>query len=166
MDMSTAFAGHGHFPEALEHAERAREKFRAAVTHRVRHRPQQHRLGPDRPGPAEEAVGCCEDALAAFRELGDRYGEAAALDSLGYAHQHLGDYARGAARCQQALAVFRELGDRYNQASVLIHVGENLSASQDLAGARVAWRAALAILEELNHPDADKVRDRLRPVRP
>ena len=167
IDMSTAFAGHGHFPEALEHAERAREKFRAA-RNRTGYATALNNIGWDliHLGRHEEAVGCCEDALAAFRELGDRYGEAAALDSLGYAHQHLGDYARGAARCQQALAVFRELGDRYNQASVLIHVGENLSASQDLAGARVAWRAALAILEELNHPDADKVRDRLRPGRP
>jgi hypothetical protein len=51
---------------------------------------------------------------------------------------------------------------------VLVHVGENLSASQDRAdqdqvGARAAWREALAILEELNHPDADQVRDKLRP---
>ena len=49
---------------------------------------------------------------------GRRYGEAAALDSLGYAHQHLGDYASGAARCREALTVFHALGDPYNQASV------------------------------------------------
>ena len=63
-----------------------------------------------------------------------------------------------------------ELGDRYNQASVLVHIGDNLGAnkdgaSQDPSGAGAAWREALAILEELNHPDADQVRDKLRPGR-
>ena len=61
--------------------------------------------------------------------------------------------------------MFRELGDRYNQASVLIHIGDNLDAHQDPSGAGAAWREALAILEELNHPDADQVRDKLRPGR-
>jgi hypothetical protein len=28
-----------------------------------------------------------------------------------------------------------------------------------------AWREALAILADLNHPDADQVRDKLRPGR-
>ena len=61
--------------------------------------------------------------------------------------------------------MFRELGDRYNQASVLIHIGDNLDANQDPAGAGAAWREALAILADLTHPDANQVRDKLRPGR-
>ncbi|WP_406079226.1 tetratricopeptide repeat protein [Micromonospora sp. NBC_00858] len=34
----------------------------------------------------------CEQALELLQQLGDRAGEAATWDSLGFAHHHLGQY--------------------------------------------------------------------------
>jgi hypothetical protein len=91
------------------------------------------------------------------QDIGDRYGEAASWDSLGYAHHRNGDRPRAIACYRQALELHRTVGDRYDEAYVLVHIGE---ADPDLAVQ--SWRAALAILVEIDHPDAESVRAKLR----
>jgi hypothetical protein len=61
-------------------------------------------------------------ALAIHREIGDRLGQAATLDSLGYAHR-LGDQAKAIAALPSARDLFRESGNRYQEAATAIDVG-------------------------------------------
>jgi hypothetical protein len=42
-------------------------------------------------GEYAQALAYCRQALEVVRKLDDRHSEAATLDSLGYAHHHLGD---------------------------------------------------------------------------
>ncbi|HEY2690672.1 MAG TPA: tetratricopeptide repeat protein, partial [Streptosporangiaceae bacterium] len=103
----------------------------------------------------------CEQGLAAIREVGDRNGEAAALDSLGYIHGGLGDPGRAADCYQRAIGIYRELADRFNEADTLVNLGDLWSRAGDSEAARRSWADALAIFDEIGHPDGDEVRARL-----
>src|ERR1035438_657917 len=63
---------------------------------------------------------------------------------------------------QRALGLFQEFGDRYAQATVLTHLGDAQHAAGQTQAARRAWDEAVAILDALHHPDAGKVRAKLR----
>ena len=88
----------------------------------------------------------------------DRSGTAATLDSLGYAHHHLGDHARALRRYHEALEIYRTTGDRFNEATIWQHIAVTLKAGGDAAGARAALGAALSILDGLGHPASADVR--------
>jgi tetratricopeptide (TPR) repeat protein len=96
-----------------------------------------------------------------FQELGDRDGEAATWDSLGYAHHHLAQHTEAADCYHHALTLYRDLGDRYNEADTQTHLGDTHHAAGQPDQARTAWAAALDILADLNHPGADTVRAKL-----
>jgi tetratricopeptide (TPR) repeat protein len=112
-------------------------------------------------GDYHQASVICRKALSLHAELGLRQGEAHAWDSLGYAEQHLGNLAEATACYQRALSIFREFGDQYSQAVVLTHLGDARHDCGDLHLAREAWQQALDILDELDHPEADKLREKL-----
>jgi tetratricopeptide (TPR) repeat protein len=94
-------------------------------------------------------------------ELGDRAGQSATWDSIGYASHQLCRYPQAVAGYRRSLELLRELGDRGNEADVLIHIGDTYQAMGDLPAARTAWRAALDILMELGHPDVKAAQARL-----
>jgi tetratricopeptide (TPR) repeat protein len=83
------------------------------------------------------------------------------LDSLGYAHHHLGRHTQATTCYQRALALFRDLGDRHLEAAVLTRLGDTHHASGDPAAARTAWTHALDILTDLDHLSALDVRTKL-----
>ncbi len=87
---------------------------------------------------------------------------ASALDSLGYAHQQLGNHAAATACYQRALDLHREIGSRWGLAETLGHLGDARRAAGNPAEARTAWEESLAILDELHHPDAGQIRAKLR----
>jgi tetratricopeptide (TPR) repeat protein len=95
------------------------------------------------------------------QELGDYNGQATTWDSLGYAHHHLGEYARAVACYEHAVALYRDLGDRYYEADTLIHLGDSQHALGDVAAAQASWQDSVAILDELQHAAADTVRAKL-----
>ena len=97
-----------------------------------------------------------------FRDLGSQDGVASAMDSLGYAHQHLGNYAEATACYQQAIDLHHQIGGRWGVAETLGHLGDSHSAAGNPAQARAAWEEALAILDDLHHPDADQIRAKLK----
>jgi tetratricopeptide (TPR) repeat protein len=66
-------------------------------------------------------------------KLDDRLGEAAAWDSLGYVHRHLGGYREAIACYRRASDLTDQLGARFNQADALIHLGEAYRASSAAA---------------------------------
>jgi len=113
-------------------------------------------------GRYQQAIACCEEALAANQALGERSGESDTWDSLGYIHHQLGDYQQ-AVRCyERSLSLCRELTDRYNEAGTLDHIGDAHCGMGDLDAARRAWRQAARIFDDLDHPDSDRVRAKLR----
>jgi hypothetical protein len=96
------------------------------------------------------------------RELGDRHGEAATQDSVGYVRHLLGDRHASTDAYRLARQLYQELGDRFMVAETHRHLGDALAADGDLAGACEEWRCAVFLLDELRHPRADKLREKLR----
>lgn len=90
------------------------------------------------------------------------HGQAATWDSLGYAHQHVGDHGEAASCYRQAIDIYRTLGDRKSEADTLTRLGDNQTEVDDPDAAREAWQRALAILDDLGHPEAEGVCAKLR----
>jgi tetratricopeptide (TPR) repeat protein len=154
----------GHFDDLLNHAEQGLELFRAAgnrgwIGAALNAVGQGHtRLGDHR-----QALEYCQQALTLLQALGDRHGEATTWDTLGNVYRGLADYEQAVACYRHAVDLYRDLGDRYFEADSLSGLGDTRHAAGDPEAARTAWQQALDILEQLDHPDADKVRARLRP---
>jgi tetratricopeptide (TPR) repeat protein/transcriptional regulator with XRE-family HTH domain len=113
-------------------------------------------------GDYKRARVFCREALDLHRQLDYRPAEAHAWASLGYAEHRLGNHTQAADCCARALGIFRDLGDSYEQAGVLTLLGEVRHTAEDPQQARNSWQQALDILEDLHHPDAAKVRAKLR----
>ena len=104
------------------------------------------------------------------RDLEDRWGEAASLDSIGYAYHQLGRHREAVRYFEQAIAINRELGHLYSEALDYDHLGDALDAADDAALARDAWQRALEILGQLGdvysigkgYPDPELIRTKLR----
>lgn len=107
----------------------------------------------------------CRKALALLEALGDRSGIALTRDSLGYAHHQLGQHSEAIAEYQLAVELYRELGDYYQEAITLAHLGDAQFAWGDSAAAQDSWQRAVRIYDEQRHPDAEKVRAKLRRLR-
>ena len=112
-------------------------------------------------GEYQQALACFLETIAMHREVGDRYGEADALNNLGDTYYHLGNHAQAIGYHRQALDLTRQVGDRYNEADTLTHLGETYLAAGESDAARDAYRQALVILEDLRRPEAQQVRARL-----
>jgi len=108
-----------------------------------------------RPSPAASRPSPCS------RPTATAPGKAAAWDSLGYAHHHLGHHSLAVGCYEHALDLWRGLGDRYNESIALTHIGITHHTTGEPATARSAWQRALTILDDLNHPDAEQLRAKL-----
>jgi tetratricopeptide (TPR) repeat protein len=113
-------------------------------------------------GDAAAGLTYCLQALALDRELGDQQGEAATLDSVGYAYHQMGRQAEAIGYFRRSARLYGELGNRFKQAEPLAHLGDALHAHGSPHDARNAWLDALALLDDLGHPDARLIRARLR----
>jgi predicted ATPase/class 3 adenylate cyclase len=96
-----------------------------------------------------KAIDLQTQALAVWRELGDKRGIAEALDNLGETTCHLGDRARGRVLVRESLALFRELSDKRGTASALNNLAEIVSADGDLAGARALFEESVPLFEAI-----------------
>jgi DNA-binding SARP family transcriptional activator/Tfp pilus assembly protein PilF len=151
------------YSDALTHYEQSLRQFQVAG-HQVGQAEELNNLGWCHAilGDYRQARAFCQQALTLSSEIGHRDIEASAWDSLGYAEHHLGNLREATTCYQRALSLFRERGDRFYQALTLTHIGDVGHASGEIRRARDAWREALDIFEDLHHPDADKVRAKLR----
>ena len=113
-------------------------------------------------GDYPRALAHCRPGLDACRDLGDRNGEAATWDSLGYVEHHLGNYEQATTCYEHALKLSRDLGNLLTQAVILDHFGDAREAAGDTRGAGESWRQSLAILDDLHHPDAMRLRRKVR----
>jgi tetratricopeptide (TPR) repeat protein/transcriptional regulator with XRE-family HTH domain len=154
----------GHYADALRHAEQALRLYQvigdaAGQTVALNNVGWYHGLLGDH----QQARAFSRQALTlnAEMEIGHRWVEGGAWDSLGNAEHHLGNLAEADACYQRALTLYREAGERFFEAETLTHLGDTRHAAGELAQARHAWRQALAILEDIQHPDAAQVRAKL-----
>jgi DNA-binding SARP family transcriptional activator len=113
-------------------------------------------------GHMQQGVEHCAQAVDLYGELGDHGGLADAWHSLGTVHKQAGEHADAIACFQQSLMLSAELGDRWGQAYCLIYVGDTHDDAGDLPAARETWQQALEMLGTTTHPDAERIRARLR----
>ncbi len=107
-----------------------------------------------------------QQALALFREIGDRNGQANTLNNLGHVDLRQCRYEQATSHHRQALSLFREIGDRTGEAEALNGLGEVLLATGQPGQARHHWQEALALYTSLGAPEARKIRARLAVVPP
>ena len=98
-------------------------------------------------GPWADAIGRHTAAIDAARRLGDRPGQADALNDRGDVLRLTGDYPAAARDLTEALAACRDLGDRSGQARALTGLGsvrrltgDSPAAARDLTEALAACR--------------------------
>ena len=101
-------------------------------------------------GEYRRAINLYTQALAIFRDTGNRGGKGAVLGNLGICHYCLGEYRRAIDLSTQALAIARDIGDRQNEAYVLgIGLGECHHALGEYRRAIDLHTQALAIARDI-----------------
>jgi len=88
-------------------------------------------------------------AVEAARHLGDRQGEANALNDLGNARYHTDDYPGATQVLEEALGIYRDLGDRLGEANALNLLGAVRHQTGDYPGATQMLEEALGISRDL-----------------
>ena len=89
-----------------------------------------------------------EQALAIYRELGDRRGVAMSLTNLGNAAREQGNYAEARAFHEEAVSIYRALGPRWSEAIALGNLGIDVCDQGDYPYATTLYEQALAIFRE------------------
>jgi tetratricopeptide (TPR) repeat protein/transcriptional regulator with XRE-family HTH domain len=102
-----------------------------------------------RDGPWADALTRHTAAVQAARQLGDRFGEANALNDLGEVRRPMGDYPAAAQVLEQALIIYRDLGSRLGQANALSHLGDVRQLTGDYQGAVGLLEQALGSYHDL-----------------
>ena len=102
-------------------------------------------------GPWAEAITRHEAAVQAALHLGDRLGQAGALNSLGEVRRLTGDYPAAAQVLEQALGIYRDLGDRLGQANALLELAPVRRLTGDYPAAAQVLEQALGIYRDLGH---------------
>jgi tetratricopeptide (TPR) repeat protein len=98
-------------------------------------------------GHAKEAAEQHSQALAIFRALGDRRGEAPTLNSLALALDAAGETDAAVERFEEALTILRELDDERHEGKVTANLGFTLLRQGDDDHARRLLEAALEKLD-------------------
>lgn len=156
------FERQGRYAEALSHLQQALDLFQ-----RAGHATWQAKITSDigwiyaHLGDHQRGLRFCQQGLTELQALGSLEGEATAWDSLGYVHYQSRQYRQAATCYEHALALHRRFGNRHYEAEILTHLGDCSHAAGDHGAALRIWRQALTILTELDHPDAEKVRNKL-----
>ncbi|WP_433249497.1 BTAD domain-containing putative transcriptional regulator [Streptosporangium sp. CA-135522] len=100
-------------------------------------------------GDVSTAAGLLDEALARFRALDDRWGEAAALAGRTKQAMFQGDFALASRSGAESMAIFGELGDRWGQLQASDMLGYLAEVTGDHARAGRLHRQGLRIAEDL-----------------
>ena len=123
--------------------------LRRAPAERLFARAEELRATEDRES-CRRAVALYLEAGERFGALGDRRGQAEALDRLGWVHRkYLQELRPALGHYSRALALFEELGEDARTASVLNNLGRTRFLLGELDGALDAWHLALPIKRRL-----------------
>ncbi len=100
-----------------------------------------------------QALSLQQSALAAALGVGDRKGEADALNNLGGVQQAMGDYPAATTHHGQALALYRDLQDQKGEADAL----SDLAIVQRLTGDYAGVKSDLTRAQSLYHDLGDRL---------
>jgi tetratricopeptide (TPR) repeat protein len=100
-----------------------------------------------REGRLEDAIACCERALAVAEESGDRRDQALTLNSLALALASAGDTERAGECFGRAAAIMREVEDPHVEGQVLANLGALHQRQEQSQQALACWQRALELLE-------------------
>jgi predicted ATPase len=135
----------GHGREALDRVRGALTRY--ADRDAIRARALTHH------GEIEDAVETLEEAVLLWREVGDARGEALALEAIGWAHDHHGDYEAARLAHEESLAVRERTGVADVEGALaragLCHV---LVATGDVERAEETAAQLLAITTQTDAP--------------
>jgi tetratricopeptide (TPR) repeat protein len=102
-----------------------------------------------REGPWPDAIARNKAAIQAALRVGDRPGEANALNHLGFVQRLTGDYSDAAQAHEQALRIYRSLGDRSGEARALTSLGTVRRQKGNYQDAIRSYEQALSIHRDL-----------------
>ena len=91
-----------------------------------------------------ESIDHFTEALRLFRLLGDKAGQANALNGIGWSRIHLGEPRTGLRLCHRALDVHESMGNRHGQACTWDSIGWANHALRKYKEACTAYRSALS----------------------
>lgn len=91
-----------------------------------------------------------EKALAAYRRIENRHGEAITLGLIGNCYKHLGDRSRALDFLGRALQIKQELGDRLEEGKTISNIGLVYWEASDYAKAIDDFNRAIAIAREVH----------------
>ena len=100
-----------------------------------------------------KALECFERSMRIRVELGDRMGEAIALNNFGTAAHRLGENARAIAALGRAMEIREELGDRVGMLQALLNMGGIYDSEGEHERAESCLLRALRMSEELGLDD-------------
>jgi predicted ATPase/DNA-binding CsgD family transcriptional regulator/Tfp pilus assembly protein PilF len=100
-------------------------------------------------GNYQQAMRWHQQALALYREVGDKQGIAFALNNLGCVAQYQGDFERARVFLEESLALYRELGDQWGIVLVLCNLGLGEAWQGDYEQARALFEEYLALSRDL-----------------
>ena len=112
-------------------------------------------------GDYPAAAQALEQALGIYRDLGDRGGEAEALNKRGTLHLVSGDPAQAEGCHRQALDLARAIDSSWDEAHALAGLGHCALASGHATRAEALLRQALEIFQRIGAAEAPGLRAEL-----
>ena len=113
-------------------------------------------------GDSEHGRLSAARALEMLHELGDRHGEATALDTLARVEYRSGNHTAAITHYERAVELYRAADDDYSTANTLMTLGHTHLALGQHERAAAIWRRALDMLEQQGRDEeAGRLRDRL-----
>lgn len=100
-------------------------------------------------GPWTQAIDLHATAALSADTVGDRLGQAGALNNVGAVRRLTGDYTGAEDAHRQALTLYQDLGDQLGQANALNYLGAVLHLTGDYSAAESAHRQAFTLYEDL-----------------
>ena len=97
----------------------------------------------------QAALQSFQQALAIYKEIGDKEGEADSLNNLGRAYNNLGQYRQAIEFSQQSLVIAREIGSRQVEAKSLRNLGSAYYFLGQYQKAIEFFQQSLAISREI-----------------
>jgi len=143
MNLARLAEAGGHYGQALQAADKARDKQGTAAALVGLGLVYADRDDLDR---AEETY---RKALAIHEEIGDRLGQARCLGNLGLVYADRGDLDKAEEHQKRALAIDQETGNRLGQAQDLGNLGNVYRQRGDLDKAEEHYRRVLGIHQEV-----------------
>lgn len=95
-----------------------------------------------------QAVEKFHEALAIFKDVGDRQAEANLLNTLGYVHSRLGEQNKSLASYQQAAELYHVLGDERSEAAILYSIGSTYLHLGEYRQALDAYHRSLLLAQQ------------------